>query len=46
MGAALQALETAAGIQLSITHRLNALPAADAGLLADRLLAELGCGSR
>jgi len=44
MGAALQALETGWGLQLSITHRLNALPAADAGALADRLLAELGSG--
>lgn len=44
MGAALQALETASGIQLSITHRLNALPAGDADALADRLLAELGSG--
>jgi hypothetical protein len=42
MGAAVQALETASGLQLSITHRLNALPAADAGALAGRLLAELG----
>jgi hypothetical protein len=44
MGAALQGLETAAGLRLSITHRLNALPAEDAGALADRLLAELGTG--
>jgi len=44
MGAALQALETGRGIQLSITHRLNALPAAAAGALAERLLAELGAG--
>lgn len=44
MGAALQALETGSGLQLSITHRLNALPAADAGALADRLLAELASG--
>jgi hypothetical protein len=44
MGAALQGLETNRGLELSITHRLNALPAADAGALADRLLAELGCG--
>lgn len=44
MGAALQALETDSGLQLSITHRLNALTADDAGALADRLLAELGSG--
>lgn len=42
MGAAVQALETASGIQLSLTHRLNALTADDAGSLAGRLLAELG----
>lgn len=44
MGAALQALETDRGLQLSITHRLNALTAEDAGVLADRLLAELAGG--
>jgi len=44
MGAALQVLEIGSGLDLSITHRLNALPPADAGSLADRLLAELGCG--
>ena len=44
MGGALQGLETDSGLDLSITHRLNALPPADAGALADRLLAELGAG--
>ncbi|MFY9821605.1 MAG: hypothetical protein WAM82_09485, partial [Thermoanaerobaculia bacterium] len=44
MGAALQGLETASGFLLAITHRLNALPPADADALAGRLLAELGAG--
>ncbi len=41
MGAAVMVIETPAAFQLSMTHRLNALPPADASRLADLLVAEL-----
>lgn len=41
MGAAVLAIETPAAIQLSMMHRLNALPRIEAALLADLLMADL-----
>ncbi len=41
MGAALMAVPAGDALQLSITHRLNALSAEDAAALADLLIAEL-----
>ena len=41
MGAAVLMIETPMAFQLSMTHRLNALPPVDASSLADLLLAEL-----
>ncbi len=41
MGAAVMVIQTPSAFQFSMTHRTNALPPADAGLLADLLMAEL-----